>query len=157
VEKLEQNLKDGRGLIISGPRGTGKTRLSAWVLTRFIKRLKVRSAYTTSAELYHSFRNMQTVDDTIQKFQNVDVLLLDDLGESIIEEWNKKYLYLIINWRYERKMVTLANTMRSLSALNDERYVGGHIISRLVELAGPGRIAEIEEKADHRYQWGEEK
>lgn len=150
--RLEQNHKDGKGIILSGPRGTGKTRLTAYVLTQYVKKLVLGVVMVTTSELHYEMKSADRFFGLVERLKNADVLAIDDLGESPMG-WDRRYLFMVINHRYERRMTTIANTMRSVGELGDEKYAGGHIMSRLIEMTGKERIAEIGSEADdYRYK-----
>lgn len=149
LENLEGNIKDGRGLFLFGSMGTGKTRLLCYVIIRIIKYFQIPCQYYHTTELYEHLKDVYSLDRmrVMERCKEVDVLLLDDLGESI-GDYNIRYgIKGIINYRYEKHRVTFANSMRPLSQLEDERYLGGHMVSRLVEM---NSTVEIKDMADWR-------
>lgn len=149
LNNLEENVKDGRGLFLFGPKGTGKTRLLCYAVIQIIKRLQVPCQYYHTTELYEYLKDVYSFERTrvMDRCKGIDVLLLDDLGESI-GDYNIRYgIKGIINYRYEHHKVTFANSMRPLSQLEDERYLGGHMVSRLTEM---NSTAEIKAMADWR-------
>lgn len=148
---LDKNVLHGKGIIISGKVGTGKTRLSSYLGIQIIKRKQLKIHFVTTSEIYSKFRENDLRMEAIDNCLYCDVLILDDLGESPIEEWNKKYLFLIVNKRYENLKPILINTMQPLTFLYDERYIGKHIMSRLIHRSR-GYIAEIKSDKDMRYQ-----
>jgi DNA replication protein DnaC len=152
MENLSENIAKRKGLFIIGPRGTGKTRISCHILIQTIKNELMACQYITVAKLYRYFRDNDKRDRVIEQCVSVPVLLIDDLGESQIEYWNRNYLTEIINERYERKKVLFVNSMRSSEKLKDERFLGDHLLSRIIEMSGKGYIAEIKNDRDWRYE-----
>ena len=149
LKNLETEVKEGHGIFLFGPKGTGKTRLLCYALIRIIKTLQIQCQYYHTTELYESLKNAYDYErvKVMERCKTVEVLLLDDLGESI-GDYNVRYgIKGIINYRYEHHMVTFANSMRQLSQLEDERYLGAHMVSRLTEM---NRTAEIKAVADWR-------
>jgi len=149
LKQLRENITAGRGLFLFGPKGTGKTRLSCYVLVKIMKSLLIPCQYYHTTELFDLLREPQDRFHVLERCRNVKVLLIDDIGESIADYWIRIYLKQIINHRYERKKTLLVNSMRSIEELRDERYLGEHMLSRLIEVCD---VAEIKTSADYRKQ-----
>ncbi len=149
LKNLEENVKSGQGLFLFGPKGTGKTRLLCYVIIQIIKRLQIPCQYYHTTELYELLKNVYDYNRThiMERCKEVDVLLLDDLGESIGDSNIRYGIKGIINYRYETHRVTFANSMRPLSQLEDDRYLGAHMVSRLMEM---NSTSEIKAMADWR-------
>lgn len=141
--------------LIAGRRGTGKTRMSWYILQRLIRTQLIRGYYVTSSDLYNLFEKWETRQDIVDQCVAVELLLIDDLAESKIDVWNQKYLYNIINKRYVRRKPIIINTMRPLTVLRNEQYLGEHLISRLFEMA-KSHVYEIQEQEDRRYVLSDE-
>lgn len=149
LDNLHENILQGKGLMITGVKGTGKTRLTCYVLVQCVKRWQLRVLYVPVADLYGYFRDEEVRIKWIDMCKTVDILLLDDLGEAQIDPWNHIYLSQIINRRYERKKATFINSMVSLSQLNRREVVGEHLMSRLVHMNMSGMI-QIKTDKDYR-------
>ena len=152
LKDIEGNLKERRGIFMVGPRGTGKTTLLSYVLVRIIKLELVQCFSVSTMTLYRAFQELRTRDDIMEQCINVPVLLIDDIGESRIDYWNKIYLNEIINQRYEKKRTLFISSMRSEEQLKNEDLLGGHMLSRIVEMTGKGHMALIRADKDFRYE-----
>lgn len=135
-----------RGLLITGPVGTGKTHLASAVTNDLIGRLYtvicrnitdiislIKSTYGQKTEL----EEWEIVDILTTE---VDLLVIDDLGKERASENTNTLLYQIINRLYndERPIVVTTNfTSVTLAEKLGER--GQSIVSRLTEMCEPVR------------------
>lgn len=137
-----------KGLFFWGNPGTGKTMLSAIILTELIARYalpgkfvkisrnffgKLKSTFHESSKLY----GMSSVIE--QELADVDVLVIDDFGIQRDSEWEQETLYNLVDARYEKQRFTIftsnnnpAESMKDLS--------NGRILSRIREMC---RIIEL--------------
>lgn len=101
----------GKGLFIYGPPGTGKTMLAAIVANELVARGK--SVLFTSVpdllrDIRATFSKFGTESyDIFQAIENVDLLVLDDLGTEKISDWVLEQLFIIINCRYNKRLATV--------------------------------------------------
>jgi len=152
VSNASDNIKQGNGLLFAGAAGTGKTMLQSYIGMHIIrtlaKRVKYVSVTSFIAEIDDAKRSHQSVSTYIDKHINADILILDDVGESKIDDWNKKYLFLLLDGRNNKRCVTLINTMQGVKYLR--QMIGGHLVSRILEMAGEN-IVQIKSKIDMRF------
>jgi DNA replication protein DnaC len=140
VEKIEDNLRAGRGLWFTGDVGTGKTSLAMLVS-------KAAERSGRSVAVYPVTRLLAEIKDTydrdtggsymslFHKLCAVDLLHLDDLGAERRTDWVLEQLYSIVNerWQDERSIVVTTNII-DLDELREE--IGARTVSRLVEICG---------------------
>ncbi len=139
VNKFIKN-RDGKGIFLFGPAGTGKTHLVAKIAqetdlaTKFIKMpkllLQLRSNFNTSS----SWENA----DTINKLASQELLIIDDLGAEKTSDWVEETIYLLIDERYGKELPTILTSNYSLSDI--AKRVGDRVASRITEMC---RIVEI--------------
>ena len=136
----------GRGLVLSGPAGVGKTHLAAVLLKHVITHGGCRSGlfYTTKDLLWQIRRSYNptiqaTEPDVLQPIMTCDVLVLDDLGEERVTEWVAETMSLIVNTRYNACRPIICTT--NYADLDDPENwkgllcrVGFRIQSRLREM-----------------------
>ncbi|MFA5151276.1 MAG: ATP-binding protein [Clostridia bacterium] len=142
LPELNHELK--KGLFIFGEVGKGKTIMSARIMWEEVKRnyiydndfktFKFVSVPELLLELRNTFSSKESKElEILEKYANVDVLVLDDIGIEKVSEWTYQTLYLIINRRYEQLKTTIFTSNYSLNQLvallNDDR-----IPSRIFEM-----------------------
>ncbi len=136
-EFLEIYSVDSRGLIFMGGCGTGKTHLAVALLRDLIAKGHSGLFYnviTLLDELRSTFDEGSSLSQwpILEKIQDTDILVLDDLGAEKTSGWVNDRLYAIINHRYENKKPIIVTTNREITELRDQ--VGNRIYSRLMEM-----------------------
>lgn len=123
-KNLEENLNTGKGLILRGPAGTGKTSLGVCLLKEALKIGK----WCLMISMPNLLDNMLTLSkgDSVafmsyeQKLRNVPLLLLDDFGaEYSKSEWVAAKVESIIIDRYNRMRPIILTTNYSDSWTKD--------------------------------------
>ncbi len=152
---LEEYLTiDGRGLLLSGPVGVGKTHLAVAILQELIKRYQVRGLFYQFGAL---LRRIQDSYNPVSQSSELavlapvfeaDVLVLDELGASKPTDWVQDTMMQIINARYNEKRLTIFTTNYSDKRKNQddptkllEDRIGVALRSRLYEMC---KTVEIE-------------
>ena len=140
VQRIEENVRAGRGLWFAGDIGTGKTSLAMLVS-------RTAEEKGLSVAIYPVTRLLAEIKDTydretgssymtlFRKLCSVDLLHLDDLGTEKRTDWVLEQLYSIVNerWQDERSIVVTTNTT-DLDVLRQE--IGARTVSRLMEICG---------------------
>lgn len=136
VRKFSAEETKGRGLILKGPVGTGKTHLTAAIVNNLVK-----SGYpcifgnvtALLGRLRESYGGDGDNEGAImQKYCNSSLLVIDDLGKEKSSEWVQERLYAIINHRYEHYKKVIITTNDNFKTL--EKNIGEAAISRLIEI-----------------------
>lgn len=132
VDNLEANLKSGRGLILRGPAGTGKTSIAVSILKEVLA-LNLGCMMISMPSLLDIMLTLSKGDRVAflnyeQKLRNIPLLLLDDFGaEYSKSEWVATKVDSIIIDRY--------NNMRSiiLTTNYSENWTKDHYSQRIYD------------------------
>lgn len=131
--------KDGKGLYLYGPVGTGKTH-AAYAMYRILMENRIHSRIVNSAAMLQDIKDdfkYGARDPYYQsKFDSwVDmkgVLIIDDLGAEKITDWTLETFYTLINTRYEHKRFTIFTSNYNVEEIAGR--LGDRIASRIVEM-----------------------
>lgn len=155
-EKLLKGIEK-KGLILVGNNGAGKTHLACSIANKLIEN-GTPVIYGTLINLLAELRNSYDTDNNISEmeiiklYENVDLLIIDDLGKEKPSEWGLEKLFTIINSRYENNLPVIIttnynqNSLIERLSLNGEIETAKSIISRLYEMCYLVKIDDI----DHR-------
>lgn len=142
VQHFGQFRKQGKGLLLFGGVGTGKTFLAACAANALIDR-GTPALVTNFARIANTaqglFEGRQEYFDSLNNFQ---LLVLDDLSTERQTEYMLEIVYNVIDARYRAKLpliVTTNLTREELMHPADIRYQ--RIFSRLFEMCTPIEIA----------------
>jgi len=138
ILRYDEMLREGMGLLLSGPLGTGKTFLSTMVLKELIKR-GYNCWATTFANTIEAFTatwgNQEEKQWFAKKFMYSQVLLLDDLGRDLRTGNNlpQSTFDSILRTRVQEGRTTLLTTNMSMREL--ESGYGSAVLSLLKEVS----------------------
>jgi DNA replication protein DnaC len=132
-------------LMLTGPRGSGKTHLAV-AITNYRRQLGDAPYFTEVGELLHFLRNGKEVDDRyyeeIEEVRQTPLLVLDELDFRRRNPWWEE-LFQILNHRYTARLPTIVTTEQTLANLSLDE-LGERIASLLAdptlcsEMALPG-------------------
>ena len=155
-EKLVNEV-ERKGLILVGNNGVGKTHLACSIANELIKN-GIPIIYGTLINLLAELKNTYDVYNNISEmkiiklYEQVDLLIIDDLGKEKPSEWGLEKLFTIINSRYENNLPVIITTNYDQNSLINRLSINGEIetvksiISRLYEMCYLVKINDI----DHR-------
>jgi len=136
--------RDGRGLLLMGGCGTGKTHLAVAALLELIQcgkpgKLLFSNFQDLIQEIQASFDNDQvpSKSELLRPLIECDLLVLDELGSQKPSLFVHDILYYVINSRYNDERATLFTTNYSDDL--GER-IGDRLRSRLYEMAEEIRL-----------------
>jgi DNA replication protein DnaC len=156
---LYPNTPEGKGLLLMGACGVGKTHLAVAALLEIIRSGKQgRLLFTNFQDLIQEIQatfddsNANTKSEILRPVLEADLLVLDELGSQKPTQFVQDILYYVINTRYNEERTTIFTTNyydRSNDAKEEtlEQRIGTRLRSRLAEMAD--RI-EFAGATDHR-------
>ena len=156
---LWPNDPEGKGLLLTGGCGVGKTHLAVAALLEIIHGGKPgRLLFSNFQDLIQEIQASFDSDDAPSKSEllrpvlEADLLVLDELGSQKPTAWVQDILYYVINTRYNDQLTTIFTTNYSEGGSDAkeetlEQRIGVRLRSRLAEMTW--RI-EITGAADHR-------
>ncbi len=112
-----------KGLYLHGNFGTGKTFLLAALLNELKNKYQVNTEIVYVPELLRRLKeNLSLVGDKLYYLENVDILLLDDLGAEKVTDWGRdEILGTILQTRMNKGMPTFFTSNLNISEL--ERHL----------------------------------
>ncbi len=117
---VDQYQKNGKGLVLEGPVGVGKTYLLAAMALQLATAgysIKFVDFFQLLSELKAGYSNNQADDTVIKPLIDVDVLVIDELGKGRNSDWELSILDQLVMGRYNQNKTILASTNYSLSTV----------------------------------------
>jgi len=146
---------DGKGLLLTGSIGIGKTHLAVGILRSLIEERGVKALFCDYRELLKEIQNSyspqvnSTELEVLRPVFEAEVLVLDELGAQKPTDWVWDTVALILNTRYNDKRTTIITTnyldlpqaasggTNAQRAMREETLgdrIGERMRSRLVEM-----------------------
>jgi DNA replication protein DnaC len=106
----------GKGLLLEGQPGVGKTHLAVAVLKQVIATAGARGLFYDTRDLLRVIRStydpsIRTTElEILRPVMQADLLVLDDLGAEKTSEWVEETMNLIVNTRYNERRLTIFTT-----------------------------------------------
>ena len=138
--------KERNGLFISGTKGTGKTHLAASIANQLIQGgtpVICMTMIDLLARIKQTFdRPGEATEAEIMRiYEEVPLLIIDDIGTEQPTTWGITQIYTIINARYEAYMPIIITTnysgenlIRRMTPDRDDGVTAAKTISRLTEM-----------------------
>lgn len=123
-------------LILCGATGLGKTHLSTALARRLIER-GFDVYYTTALQMFGDFEHarfgtemgMESVV-SLDRYTNCELLILDDLGTEVSNQFTNSCLYMVLNERINKGLPTVIST--NLSGKEIKQRYNDRIASRIL-------------------------
>ena len=138
AKNLIENLKNGKGLFITGVVGTGKTHLVIAIIdyiARILKRKRIWVIYTTAVDLLTEIKysyDRHDTEETISGYENCALLIIDDIGIEKTTDWTDELLYKIIDTRYSEMRSLIVTTNLNIKEVKNK--LSERIVSRIYEM-----------------------
>jgi DNA replication protein DnaC len=150
-------INNGRGLLLMGSCGSGKTHLAVAALLEIIDSSKPgRLLFSNFQDLIQEIQASFDSDESPSKSEilrpllEVDLLVLDELGSQKPSLFVQDILYYVINSRYNGQRTTIFTTNFS-EDLGDR--IGERLRSRLYEMAEEIRLAGVPDYRRENKNW----
>lgn len=106
-----------KSLYLWGGSSTGKTLLLSLIGNAHIERGH-KVLYTTATELLLQLRyNSDTCEARLHRYQEIPILLIDDLGTERVNDYAEEQLYMVLDGRYRLNLTTVLSSHLSLKEL----------------------------------------
>ena len=135
-DTLGERTKTGQGIVLIGPRGTGKDHLAVACLRCAVKDFGLRPEWVDGQSLYEQFRDSIDSEtrerNLIREYTSPDILLISDpIPQSdSITSFQQSVLWRIVDRRYRDLKPTWV-TMNVLNGEEAEKRMGAQLVDRL--------------------------
>ena len=137
VEQFAEFSAEGKGLLLYGDKGTGKTYAALQILNALMDRMY--SAYfDTFAQIANGLFNCEDKREYINSFARYDILCIDDLAAERDSPWMLEQVFSVIDARCKaRKPLIVTTNLTSRQMYDKSDIERARIYSRLYELCIP--------------------
>lgn len=141
ADNFETFRKDGKGLLLYGGCGTGKTYFAACVANDLLDKgyrvMMTNFSYIINV-LQSGFDGRQ---EYLDRLCNVDLLVLDDLGIESGSEYRKEMIYTIIDGRYKAGKPMIITTNLHINSMKNQTDISlKRIYDRIMEKCFPVEV-----------------
>lgn len=108
-----------KGLYLHGNFGTGKTYILAALINELKNKYNIRTEIIYFPELLRNLKeNLYLVNDKLNYLENLDILLIDDIGAEKVTEWGRdEILGTILQTRMNKNLITFFTSNLTIDEL----------------------------------------
>jgi len=127
------NFISGKNIILTGKKGTGKTHLISAIIKNILKRnIKFKVFFFTLTNFLTKIKNDFSIYyNYFEDVANCDILIIEDLGQEKLSDFDKQTVFNLINERYRRKKSIFVTT--NISGKGITEAIGSTTFSRIYE------------------------
>lgn len=141
VEAFEHLYDEGRGLLLYGSTGTGKTYAACEVANELFEHGYL-SCVTNFAEILREMQGAYDKRDCIDRLARYDLLVIDDLGIERDTAYAREQVYAVIDARYRAKKPMIITTNLSLTDIAHPQDINSQrIYDRILERCTPIEVS----------------
>ena len=142
VKHYTEFKKNGKGLILYGPVGTGKTYLAACVANALIDEGR-KVLMTNFATITNKLQGMwEGKQEYINRLNQYSLLIIDDLGAERNTEYMQEQVFNVIDARYSSGLPMIITTNLTKEELKKPSNIGcSRIYERILERCHPVEVA----------------
>ena len=141
ADNFDDFKKKGKGLLLYGTVGTGKTYLSACIANKLIddgKRVLMTNFATLTNKLAGMFEGKQEYIDNLNSYT---LLIIDDLGAERKSDYMQEMVFNIIDSRYRAGLPMIITTNLNFEQLTSpEEITYSRIYDRIIERCVPIKV-----------------
>lgn len=143
VEHFDEMKRAGKGLLLYGDCGTGKTYAAACIVNALIDR-GIPCLMTNFSRVLNTLWSIEKKQEYIDAFNQYSLLVLDDLGAERQSEYVAEQVFNVIDSRCRAKLpmiVTTNLTLRELTAPEKNKRIYDRLLGRChpIEVNGESR------------------
>lgn len=138
VENFKNFKKDGRGLLLYGNVGSGKTYVAACIANALVDKgtpVMMTNFARIANKLQESFEGRQAYLDSLNKF---DLLVIDDLAAERKTEYMQEIVFNVVDARYRSGLPMIITTNLGITAIrNSTETAEQRVFDRILEKCLP--------------------
>lgn len=140
VANFAQFREQGKGLLLYGGVGTGKTFAAACIANALIDSGRT-CLMTNFARVLNTLWSIEEKQAYIDSFNQFDLLVLDDLGAERRSEYAQEQVFNVIDARYRAKLPMIITTNLSIDEIKKPDSIGNsRIYDRVLEMCHPVEV-----------------
>lgn len=156
-DKYEQ-VNTLKGLYLHGSFGSGKTFLIASLLNELVNKKHAKIEIVYFPELLRNMKeDFSLVEDKLNYLQNIDILLIDDIGAENVTSWGRdEILGTILQYRMNNKLTTFFTSNLTIDELeqhlsitkdSEDKVKARRIIERIKQLTDDIELISINRRS----------
>lgn len=143
VDNFPELSRQGKGLLLYGDVGTGKTFAAACVANALID-AGYSCLMTNFSRVLNTLWGTEKKQDYIDKLNSFRLLILDDLGAERRSEYSQEQVFNIIDARYRAKLPLIITTNLDMDEIkNPKDTANARIYDRVLEMCHPIQLTGV--------------